>query len=107
MESVFDRPVAAAQAEQAWGVGFLRCETGDAVDSFGTVFLGDDFGGVALDTKDLGGIRESKIARQFGTGPDVADLQSAVGFIDGGMVRGEKPSSRGRRCLDGGWIGCL
>jgi hypothetical protein len=107
MEAVFDRPVAAAQTEQAGGVGFVGWETGDAVDGFGAVLLSDDLGGVALDGEDLGGIGKSEIASQFGTGPDVADFESSMSFIDGGMVRGEKPPSRGRRCLGGGWIGCL
>ena len=107
MEAVFDRPLAAAQAEQAGGVGFAGRETGDAIDGFGTVLLSDDLGGVALEGEDLGGIGEGKIARQFGAGSDMAYFQSSMGFIGGGMVRGEKPSSRGRRCLGGGWIGCL
>jgi hypothetical protein len=90
MEAIFDRPVAATQAEQASGVGMLGRETGNTVDSFGTVFLGDDCGGVALDREDLGGIGKGKIASQFGTGPDVADFQPSMGFIGGGVVRGEK-----------------
>jgi hypothetical protein len=85
--------VAATQAEETGGVGFLGRETGDAINGFGAVFLANDFGGVALDTKDLGSIGKGKIASQFGTGPDMTDLQASVGFIGGGMVRGEKTSS--------------
>jgi hypothetical protein len=32
-----------------------------------------------LDTEDLGSIGEGQIPVQFGTGPDVADFQAAVG----------------------------
>jgi len=93
MEAVFDRPLAAAQTEESGGVSFLRGQAGEAIDGFGAVFLGDDFGGYPLDAEDLGGIGKGEIIRQFGAGPDVADFQSAVGFIGGGVVRGEKPSS--------------
>jgi hypothetical protein len=85
--------MAAAQAEESGGVGLLRRKTGEAIDGFGAVFLSDDFGGVSLDTEDLGSIGKGEIASQFGTGPDVADFQSAVGLIGGGMVRGEKTLS--------------
>jgi hypothetical protein len=107
MGPVFNRPLAASQTEQAAGVSFLGGEAGDAIDRFGMIFLGDDLGAVSLDREDLGGIREGQIAGQFGAGPDVADFQSSVGFLDGGMLRGEKPSSPGRRCLAAGWIGYL
>lgn len=93
VEAVFNRPLAAAQTEEAGGVGFLRGQAGEAIDGFRAYFLSDDFGGLALDAEDLGGIGEGEIIRQFGTGPDVADFQAAVGFIGGGVVRGEKPSS--------------
>lgn len=85
----------------------MRGQTGEAIDGFGAVFLWNDFGGIPLDTEDLGSIGEGQIPVQFGTGPDVADFQAAVGFIRGGMVRGEKPSSPDRRCLDGGWVDYL
>ncbi len=85
----------------------MRHEAGNAIDGFGAVFLGDNFGGIAFDAEDLGGMREGEIPRQFGAGPDVADFQSSMGFIGGGMVRGEKPSNRGQRYLSGGWLGYL
>ena len=71
----------------------MRGKAGEAIDSFGAIFLGNDFGGIPLDTEDLGGIGKGEITCQFGTGPDVADFQSAVSFIGGGMVRGEKKLS--------------
>ncbi len=89
------------------GVSFLGGEAGDAIDGFSALFLGNDLGAIALDGEDLGGIREGQISPKFGAGPDVADFQSSVGFIDGGMLRGGKPPSPGRRCLAGGWIGYL
>ena len=68
-------------------------QAGYAIDGFGAFFLGNDFGGNPLDAENLDGIGKGEIVHQFGTGPDVADFQSAVGFIGGRMVRGEKPSS--------------
>ncbi len=85
----------------------MRGQAGEAIGGFGAYFLRDDFGGMSLEAEDLGGIGKSQVSGQFGTGPDVADFQAAVGFIGGGMVRGEKPSSPDRRCLDGGWVDCL
>lgn len=92
----------AAQAEKSGRVSFLRGQAGEAIDGFGAYFLRDDFGGMPLEAEDLGGIGKGEVVRQFGAGPDVADFQAAVGFIGGGMVRGEKPSSPDRRCPDGG-----
>lgn len=107
MEAVFDGPMAANQLQQTGRIGFLWSQAGKAIDGFATLFLSDNFGGLAFDAEDLGGIREGEISRQFGAGPDVADFQSAMGLIGGGMVRGEKPSNRGRRCLAGGLPGYL
>jgi hypothetical protein len=93
VEAVFDRPVAPGQAEEAGGVRFLWSQTGEAIDDFGAFFLRNDFRGISLNTEDLSGVGEGQIPVQFRTGPDVADFQATVGFIGGGMVRGEKPLS--------------
>jgi hypothetical protein len=42
-----------------------------------------------LDAEHLSRIREGEIAGQLGAGPDLADFQAAVGFIGGGVLRGE------------------
>jgi hypothetical protein len=107
MEAVFDRPVAPAQAEQtSWSCSLGR-EAGDAVDGFAAGFLADQFGGVALEAEDLGGMGESEIAGQFGAGPDLADFQPSMGFIGGGVLRGEKISGPDPQYLAGGWADCL
>ena len=93
VEAVFDRPLAATQAEESGGVRSWWGQAGEAIDGFGACFLGDDFGSDPLDAEDLSGIGKGEVSRQFGAGPDVADFQSAVGFIGGGVVRGEKPLS--------------
>jgi hypothetical protein len=48
------------------------------------------YGSVALEAKDLRNIRKAKIIIEFGTGPDLAKFQAAMGFIDRGVFRGEK-----------------
>jgi hypothetical protein len=85
----------------------LGRETGDAINGFGAVFLVNDFGSVALDTKDPGRMRKGEIASQFGTGPDMTDLQTPVDFIGGGVVRGEKTSSGDPQCPGGESVDCL
>lgn len=81
-----------AQIQQAGCVGLLGGEAGDAVDGFGAVLLAEELGGIALDTEDLTDVGKVQIAVKFGVGPDVTDFQPPVGFIDGGVLRGEKRS---------------
>lgn len=90
MEPVFDRPMAPAQFEQPLGSGLVGFKTGDAIDRFGAEFLTDYFGDIAPDGKDLCGMREVKITGQLGAAPDRAQFQTAMSFIDGGVLRGEK-----------------
>jgi len=45
-----------------------------------------------LDTEDLADVGEVQVAVECAAGPDVTDLQSPVGFIGGGVLRGEKRS---------------
>jgi hypothetical protein len=85
----------------------LGGKTGDAVGGIGAVFIGEDFGGIALDTEDLSDVGEVQVAVEAGTGPDVTDFQSPVGFIDGGVLRGEKRSDEARRCLRAALFDCL
>lgn len=84
--------MATGQAEETGWVSFLRVKAGEAIDGFGAGFLRNDFGGFPLDTEDLGSMGEGQIPVQFCAGPDVADFQSAVSFINGCVMRGEKPS---------------
>lgn len=107
MEAVFNRPMAPAQAEQASGSRSLGREAGNAIDGFAAGFLGDQFGGVALQAEDLGAMRKLEVARQFGAGPDLADFQPSMGFIGGGVLRGEKTSGPDPQYLAGGWVDCL
>ena len=92
VQAVFDGPMRTAQIQQAGRVGLLGGEAGDAVDGFGVLFLGEDLGGLALDTEDLADVGEVQVAVKFGVGPDVTDFQSPVRFIGGGVLRGEKRS---------------
>lgn len=80
----------ATQIQQAGRIGLLGAEAGDGVDGFAALFFFEDFGGIALDAYDLADMGEVQIGVEVGAGPDVTELQSAVGFIDGGVLRGEK-----------------
>jgi hypothetical protein len=55
------------------------------------------------DRADLLGVRKIQVSLQFGAGPDVADLEPSMGFINGGVLRGEKTPVSDRRCLDVRW----
>jgi hypothetical protein len=92
VQAVFDGPMSTAQIQQAGRVGLLGGEAGDAVDGFGAPLFAEQLSGIALDTEDLADVGEVQIAVQFGVGPDVTDFQAAVGFIGGGVLRGEKRS---------------
>ena len=107
VEAVFNRPVAAAQTEQASRIRSLGREAGNPIDRFRAGFLADEFEGVALEAEDLGPRGEIEIAGQLGAGPDLADFQPPMRFIGGGVLRGEKSSARGRRYLAAGWVDSL
>jgi hypothetical protein len=47
-------------------------------------------GHFALDAKTLCDMRKSKIIIEFRAGPNMAQFQTAMGFIGGGVCRGEK-----------------
>jgi hypothetical protein len=64
----------------------------------------DDF---AVDTKHLGTVGEADIAIEFSAGADGALFEPAVGFVDGGVFRGEKRRGVSRRCLFVAWVDCL
>jgi hypothetical protein len=59
-----------------------------------------------LDRKDLSGVGELDVTGQLGTGPDAAEFDTAVAFIDRGVVRGEKTPVSNRRYLDAEWADC-
>lgn len=96
----------AAEGENAFWIRTVRWRAGDAIDGFGAEFLRNQFSGFALDRKDLSGVGELDVTGQLGTGPDAADFDTAVAFIDRGVVRGEKTPVSGRRYLDGEWADC-
>jgi hypothetical protein len=52
---------------------------------------------------DLLGVGEIHVSIQFRAGPDVANLQPSMGFIDCRVLRGEKTPISARRYLDAGW----
>ncbi len=51
--------------------------------------------GDTLDAEDLLQVGELDVVIQFGAGPDPADFDPAMTFVDGFMLRGGKPRSRG------------
>ena len=107
METVFNTPVFAAGIKQTFGVGVLGFETGNPIDGFRGELVSDQVRGFTANGADLLGMREIHVSVQIGAGPDVADLQPAMGFIDRGVLRGEKTPVLDRRYLDGGWVDFL
>ena len=107
MQTVFDGPVAATQPQQPLRISDCAGEAGDTIHRFRASFLADHVRGFPLQDEDLGSMRKMNITVEFLTGPDAADLQAAMTFIDGGVLRGEKTPASNRRCLDGEWAGSL
>jgi hypothetical protein len=93
VQAIFDGPMTATQVQQTGWIGLLGAEAGDGVDGFAALFFFEDFGDIALDAQDLADIGEVQIGVELGAGPDVTELQSTVGFIDGRVLRGEKRSN--------------
>lgn len=85
--------MSATEFEQTRWPGLLGAEAGDTVDGLTAVFVVDDSGGIAFNTKYLAEVWEVEVVVEFATDPDVTELQPAVGFIDCGVRRGEKRSS--------------
>lgn len=90
VQAVFDCPMATGQIQYAHGICTIRGETGNPVDGFGVLFVVDQFCDVALDAKALCDMREAKVIVELGAGPNMAQFQTAMGFIGGGVCRGEK-----------------
>ena len=107
MEAVFNAPVAAAGSKQPLGIGAFGVETGDPIDGFGAEFFADQVRRFAVNRANLLGVRKIQITVQFLAGPDGADLESAMTFIDCGVLRGEKTPISGRRYLDAAWADYL
>lgn len=107
MKAVFNAPVAAARIEQACRVGILGRETGDPVNGFGREFVAGEVRCFAANRADLLGVRKIQISLQFGAGPDVADFDPSMSFINGGVLRGEKTPVSDRRYLDARWVDYL
>ena len=70
-------------------------------------FVADRVRRFAANREDLMGVGKIQISIQFDAGPDGADLQAAMSFIDCGVLRGEKTPFSGRRYLDAAWADCL
>ena len=52
-------------------------------------------GGVTLDAEDLFQEGKFEVVIQLGAGPDLAEFDSAMTYVQGFMLRGEKPRFRG------------
>ena len=107
MEAILNRPVLAAEGENALGMGTFGGHAGDSVDGFGAELLRDRFGGVALNGEDLSRMWKVDIAVQFGTGPDPPHFNAAMAFIGCDVLRGEKTPVLDRRYLGEAWADCL
>ena len=107
MEAILNRPMRAAEGEDALRIGTFSGHAGNAVDGFRAEFLRDHFRGVALDGEDLSGMWKVDVALQFGTGPDLPHFDTAMAFIGGDVRRGEKTPVLIRRYLGEAWADCL
>ena len=107
MEAILNRPMRAAESENALRIGTFYGHAGDAVDGFRAEFLRDHFRAVAVDGKDLSSVWKVDVALQFGTGPDLPHFDAAMAFIGGDVLRGEKTPVLIRRYLGEGWVDCL
>lgn len=107
VKTIFNAPVVTAGVEQACRVGAFGFETGDSVDGFGGEFVAGEVRRFTANRADLLGVRKIQVSLQFGAGPDVADLEPSMGFINGGVLRGEKTPVSDRRCLDVRWADYL
>lgn len=92
MQPIFDTPVSPGQFQQLIGIGLFGGQAGHTVYDFTSLFVGDQGGDIALNAENLPDIWEEQVSVEFGAGPDVADFEAAVGFIDGSRFRGEKRS---------------
>lgn len=90
MQAVFDCPMTPGQIQYALRIGLIMGKAGNPIDGFDVLFAVDQCCDVALDAKTLCDMRKSKIIIEFSAGPNMAQLQAAMGFIGGGVSRGEK-----------------
>jgi hypothetical protein len=79
----------AVQGEQLWRFGLLRAQVGDQIDALGAGSGGGDGEDFAFEASDLLDVGELQVGVQSGTGPNAAGLETAVAFIDRGVLRGE------------------
>ena len=107
MEAILNRPMRAAESENALGMATFWGQAGDAIDDFRAELLRDHFGGVALDGEDLSRMWKVDVAFQFRTGPDLPHFDAAMAFIGCGVLRGEKTPVLIGRYLGGEWADCL
>jgi hypothetical protein len=87
---IFDAPMASGDGEQLTGVGFVFGQAGDAIDGFGLNVAGFDMFPESLDADDLTAIGEANVIIEISAGPDAAEFQTAVAFINSLTLRGEK-----------------
>ncbi|HEX5636915.1 MAG TPA: hypothetical protein VFY78_07520, partial [Gammaproteobacteria bacterium] len=76
--------------QYALRIGLIRGKAGNPIDGFGVIFAVDQCCDFALDAKTLCDMRKGKIIIEFSAGPNMAQLQTPMGFICGGVFRGEK-----------------
>ncbi len=86
VNSVFDLPMPPVQLKQPRRRGLFGVEAGDPVDYFGSSVAASKKYGVALDAEYLFDMREIKISFQLTAYRDASPLESAVSFVDGGVI---------------------
>lgn len=91
MEAIFDLPVATIELQQPLGSALVGRQAGDAVDDLLGFLLALEVDDFPSDGEDLTQEGEIEVVIEFDAGPDLAQLQPAVPFIDCGVLRGENP----------------
>src|ERR1700746_1709061 len=96
-----------AESQNARRSRVFGSQAGNPVNDFGSRFLGDHVGGVALNREDLSGVGKIDEPVQLRAGPDSPLFEAAVAFIGRDVMRGEKTPVSTRRCLGEAGVGCL
>ena len=95
MEAIFNSPMASIQLQQTSRIRFFFRKAGNSINDFFCLFTRFKVGKFSMDTQNLSNVGKVKIIIQLGTGPDLADLQTAMSLIDTLVLRGENRPGEG------------
>ncbi len=82
--------MSSGEVEESLGIGFLGCQARDGINGFCFDFTGFEVFSIALDGDYLLAVGEKDIIIDVVRCPDIADFKTAMAFINGCALRGEK-----------------